>query len=176
MTPVDHLADAWQRHRWANQAGEAFQSRCVEFTSADPYLIYAEWNAECWEVSFRGPRDPAREAENLTELSRLLGAFLRPCSRGAELRRVSAGPSGGPSEPLPDRSDDTGSTASNSIPSDFPIYNSATLYRRDNRLKKLPAKYVELIESVQPYNGGHDPLGGSTRSRANSDIASFIRR
>jgi hypothetical protein len=45
-----------------------------------------------------------------------------------------------------------------SIPSNFPIYDSQTLYRRDNRLKKLPSKYVDPIKAVQPYNGGHDPL------------------
>jgi hypothetical protein len=73
MTTVDHLAEAWLRHQWANEAGEAFQRRCVEFTSTEPYLVYAQWEAERWEVSFRGPRDPAQEAENLTELSRLLG-------------------------------------------------------------------------------------------------------
>jgi hypothetical protein len=35
MTPVDHLAEAWLRHKWADQAGEAFQRSCVEFTSTD---------------------------------------------------------------------------------------------------------------------------------------------
>jgi hypothetical protein len=64
MTPVDHLAEAWLRHKWADQAGEAFQRSCVEFTSTDPYLVYAQWEAESWEVSFRGPRDPTQEAEN----------------------------------------------------------------------------------------------------------------
>jgi hypothetical protein len=158
MTPVDHLAEAWLRHKWADQAGEAFQRSCVEFTSTDPYLVYAQWEAESWELSFRGPRDPALEAENLTELSRLLGAFVDHAHAALNYTAYQVALLAIRENPYltdPTTPDDK---RLKSIPSDFPIYDSQTLYRRDNRLKKLPSKYVDPIKAVQPYNRGHDPL------------------
>jgi hypothetical protein len=135
-----------------------FDQDKLEFTSTDPYLVYPQWEAERWEVSFRGPRDPAQEAENLTELSRLLGGFLDHAHAALNYTAYQVARLAIRENPYltdPTTPDDQ---RVKSIPSDFPIYNSATLYRRDNRLKKLPSKYVDPIEAVQPYNGGHDPL------------------
>ncbi len=129
----------------------------IEFFQTDPYKLWAEWNGDQWEVRFHSRADPEAEAAALTELARLLGSFLdharaalnyaayqvailavrenpslaQPSSRGAPFRPESV---------------------------EFPIFNSQTLYTQQNRLKKLPNRYVTAIEAAQPFRGGHVAL------------------
>jgi hypothetical protein len=148
--PPDYLADAWLRHKWANESGEAFHKLCVEFTRTDPYLVYARWEAERWEVSFQGPRNAEFVTPVLNELSRLLGTFLDHMRAALNYTAVQVAH-------LAFR-EDPSLTELHPNAVEFPIFNSETLYTKQNRLKKLPAKYAKPINSVQPFHGGHDAL------------------
>lgn len=152
------LTDAWLRVDWADMHGHLFRDRSVEFFHTEPYKLWAEWNGDLWEVLFHSRTDPESEATALTDLARLLGAFLDH-SRAAlnyaayqvALLAVRENPSLGQAGP-------NGETPFRPESVEFPIFNSQALYRKQNRLKKLPAKYVTPIEAVQPFRGGHHAL------------------
>jgi hypothetical protein len=144
------MADAWLRQAWANDAGQAFQHLCSEFVDADPFLVFAKWDGEYWELSFQGARDEAQAAAVFQELSRQLGAFLDHTRAALNYTAVEVARLAARENP---ELTDIHPTAV-----EFPIFDSATLYKRQNRLKKLPAKYCRHMEEAQPFHGGHQSL------------------
>lgn len=152
------LTEAWLRVDWADMHGHRFRDRSVEFFNTEPYKLWAEWNGDQWEVRFHSRTHPEAEARALIELARLLGGFLDHARAALNyatyqvaLLAVRENPSlgqTGPNGEAPFRPESV----------EFPIFNSATLYKKQNRLKKLPARYVTPIEAVQPFHGGHDDL------------------
>lgn len=151
------LTDAWLRVDWADMAGHLFRDRSVEFFQTDPYKLWAEWNGDQWEVRFHSRTDPEAETKALTELARLLGSFLDHARAALNytayqvaLLAVSENPS------LTQRPSGEAPLRPESV--EFPIFNSQTVYKKQHRLKKLPAKYVAATEAVQPFHGGHDAL------------------
>ncbi len=157
-TPIDHLADAWKRVDWANGDGKAFGDTSKEFVKADPYKLWAEWNGDRWQVIFHSCTDPAAEAQALSELSRLLGSFLDHARAALNYTAFQVAQLAIRENPelvdpaLPENE------RFNPRSVEFPIFESKTVYKKNNRFKKLPAKCVDPIEKVQPYHGGHDAL------------------
>ncbi len=152
------LADAWLRVDWADMHGHLFRDRSVEFFRTEPYRLWAEWNGDEWEVRFHSRTDPDAETRALTELARLLNGFLDHARAALNYTAFQVALLAVIENPSLAEPPTSGGAGFRPESVEFPIFNSQTLYRRQNRLKKLPAKYTEPIEALQPYHGGHDTL------------------
>jgi hypothetical protein len=152
------LTDAWLRVDWADMHGHRFADRSVEFFRTEPYRLWAEWNGARWEVRFHSRTDPKAELLALTELARLLGAFLDHARAALnytayQVALLAVRDDRSLLEPPKD-----GGKAFRPESVEFPIYKWEKLYRKDNRLKKLPSRYTDPIEAVQPFHGGSEAL------------------
>jgi len=152
------LADAWLRVDWADMHGHLFRDRSVEFFQTEPYRLWAEWNGDQWDVRFHSRTDPDAEKRALTELARLLGGFLDHARAALNYTAFQVAWLAVRENPSLAEPPASGEAVFRPESVEFPIFTSQTLYKRQNRLKKLPAKYTEPIEAVQPYHGGHDVL------------------
>lgn len=138
--------------------GHLFADRSVEFFRTEPYRLWAEWNGDQWEVRFHSRADPKAETVVLTELARLLGSFLDHARAALNYTAYQVALLAVRDDPLLLQPPEQGGKPFRPESVEFPIFNSADLYRKSNRLKKLPAKYTDPIEAVQPHHGGHDAL------------------
>jgi hypothetical protein len=145
------LAEAGQRLRWANGDGEAFSALSKWFKETDAYAVRVQRDGHRYEASWYRDIEPDVEAEKFIELARLLGSFLDH-SRAAlnygtyqlALYAIRLNP------------DLEGVLIPESV--EFPIFSDPSLFKRQNRIKKLPEHYRDAIEAIQPYNGRYPGL------------------
>jgi hypothetical protein len=145
------LADAGQRLRWADADGEAFSDLSKWFKETDAYSVRVQRDGNRWEASWHRSIDPEVEAENFIELARLLGSFLDHTRAALNYATYQLALLAIRREP---------SLEGDLIPEsvDFPIFTNPKLFKRQNRVKKLPQEYRDAIEAVQPYDGQYPGL------------------
>ena len=155
-TPVGDEAiypflDAGQRIEWADRDGEAFGELSKWFNDTSAYALFLQRHGDRWQATWHRFIEADVEAEKFKELARLLGSFLdhhRACLNYATYQLAEHAIRVDPSlkgELVPDSVE-------------FPIFQDPKLFRKQNRIKKLPQKYRDAIESVQPYDGRYPGL------------------
>lgn len=139
------LAEAWQRLEWADSDGEAIEKIGKGFGEPGTYGVRTEFNGDRWQASFHRLIEPADERAIFAELSRALGSFLDH-SRAAlnyvayQLALLA----------LRENPALQGDLNPDSV--EYPIFRDPCEFRQKNRIKKLPEKYRDAIETKQPYD------------------------
>jgi hypothetical protein len=153
---MDYLADAWQRVEWADREGEAFQAASEAMIRSGVHATRVTWKDAHWEAAYH-VFDPVAETLHLTELARSLGSFLDHARAALNYTAFQIAQLALREDPsVGDASRPGGPLKPEAV--EFPIFRSPTLYRRQNRIKKLPEKYKSAIEAIQPYHGGRQAL------------------
>jgi len=154
------LQDARRRTWWANSDGEALDAAIRDFIESDPYSIHTvKGDGDSWKATLHRNVDPADEFGILDTFARLCGSFLD--NHRAALNYVACA--------VAQRAlDEDPSLADPSLPwneqlhpwtgVEFPVFNKPAKYREKNKVRKLPDKYRNLFEQVQPYKGSYEGL------------------
>jgi len=147
----DPFADAGQRLRWANEDGEAFSELSKGLCDTGAYAVHIQREGDRWQASWHRFIESATEAETFDVLTRRLGSFLDHTRAALNYATYQLALHAIRQDPA---------LQGDLIPDavEFPIFHDAKLFKRKNRIKKLPQEHRDAIESVQPYDGRHHGL------------------
>jgi len=157
-SPIDPLDDAWKRIDWAERHGQTLHTAVTEFSQSGAYAVGTKREGDRWRVSFHRLIDPSSEIQWFDRISNLLGAFLDGFRASLNYLAYEIAL-------LAIREDP--SLVSESLPYrdrlhpewiEFPIFIKKAKYNDVNPIRKLPAKYRDAIEAVQPYDGDFEGL------------------
>ncbi len=152
-TPVgdDLLADAGLRLGWANDDGQAFNALSKWFRDTGAYAVHVQREGNRWEATWHRFIEPSVEAEKFAELAKHLGSFLDHTRAALNYATYQLALHALRQDPA---------LKGDLIPDtvEFPIFRDPKLFKRQNRIKKLPQEHRDAIEAVQPYDGGYPGL------------------
>ncbi len=149
MTVTPTLGDSWCRFDWAQDDCEALNGLQRAFRDSGTYSTWVQPESDRRHVIFRLMVDPATERQRLNPLARLFGTALDHGRATLnyltyQLAQIAL------------IEDPTLQLRPEAV--EFPIFNDADSFRINNRVKKLPDKYRDRLEEVQPYDGKNQGL------------------
>lgn len=147
----DPFADARLRLRWANDDGQAFSELSKGFAESGAYAVHVQREDDCWQATWHRFIDPEVEAEAFAELTRRLGSFLDHTRAMLNYATYQLALLALRENPILQ-----GDLNPESV--EYPIFRDAELFKRQNRIKKLPHEHRDAIEAVQPYDGRYPGL------------------
>jgi hypothetical protein len=147
----DPLADARLRLRWANDDGQAFGELSNGLASPGAYAVHVQRKGDWWQATWHRFIDPRVEAETFAELTRRLGSFLDHTRAVLNYSTYQLALHAIRQDPALE-----GDLIPDAV--EFPIFCDPKLFKRQNRVKKLPQEHRDAIEAVQPYDGRNPGL------------------
>lgn len=145
------LTDAAMRLQWAQADSKALVDSMINFRESDPYTTWLHQKGDRWYWTFRRVASPEDEAEALTTGARVFGTFLDHMRAALNYLVYQVAE-------LSLREDPTLQGKLRPASTEFPIFKSGTLFRKQNRIKQLPEKHLSRFRQVQPYKGGNNGL------------------
>ncbi len=156
------LRDCRRRLWWAERDGEALSRAIHSFTKpADgnsPHSVYVSFDAGRYQATFCRMIPEREEWEAFEHFARLIGSWLDHSRAALNYLACNLAE-------LAIREDP--SLADESLPFEqrlrpegleFPIFEKAAKYKHRNTVRKLPKKYLDEMEVVQPCFGGDAAL------------------
>jgi len=145
------LTDAISRLEWAQADSQTLVDAMRSFRQSDPYTTWLHQDGERWYWTHLRRISEESEFLALSNGARLFGSFLDHMRASLNYLTYQLAL-------LSISEDPTLQGQLNPEAIEFPIFDVGSAFRTNNRVKRLPQKYFDRLEKVQPYNGGNHGL------------------
>lgn len=132
--------------------GQALADKVRDFVKANPYSIFVQRDGDRGTGHFFREIDPVDEALWRYDMAKLVGALLDNQRAALNYITYQLALQAVASDPT------LKAKGLNPEAVEFPIFNDPTLFKKQNRIKQLPAQYFDALEAEQPYHGGNNGL------------------